>query len=475
MRVGHTLLVALALTSLTACNSLRFSAENRKHLVNLAQDEVTCFAVEKLQGKMNHQPLYRRDGQNCSAVDPAKNGAGQYFADATCSQSLSFAPARFRDFCREVVPQPPNPVLGNPAHWPSYAQDWTLWPASRLPTGVVPLKGRAQPYMTRRLFKSVPVYDNRTASIDGSTHPVTAPRGHGLCQLEMRIYSRNPGQAGKPMLALHGGKWQYRGTGFVGTETEISEYTEHGFIVFVPVYRLVTSKDGNLECNGARWQDQVADVDDALRWVNEHGREFGAAPSKVALLGGSAGSHLAMHLVTHHPEQISRAVLFYSPVDFRDYLLQARASGNARPKGVDGFEKLLDADFSVISPDDPAILANSFPPMIAQHPSRYPPLYLLHGNADRLVPSRQSVRLCNALSGNPDAGPARDDGGDPAQGVYTRRYDCDARGSQLHLFVEAEHTLNTCVPEIQCPAGSKGSQRAIRDALRATATWLQEG
>jgi acetyl esterase/lipase len=54
----------------------------------------------------------------------------------------------------------------------------------------------------------------------------------------------------------------------------------------------------------------------ALAWVRAHGREYGADVSRLALLGRSAGAHLAM-LAGFDPAAagISAVVSFYGPVD----------------------------------------------------------------------------------------------------------------------------------------------------------------
>lgn len=456
---GHTplrWLLLLGCICLGGCVSQPSQERLDQRLLTWSRDSLLCWIGYPLLEKRPHQPLYRRQDDGCVAVDPARQGAGAYHADTTCRQPLQFQPARYLDFCREAVPHPPNVRLGNPAAWPDHAEAWTLWPATRLPMTVLALEQHAQPYMTRREYRRLP------------------PRTIGAesCRLEMRIYSRRPGQAGLPLLLLHGGKWQYRSAGFLLAEAEIPLYTEQGFIVFLPTYRLVDGTDGNPECQQARLQDQVDDAEAALHWIAGHGAEFGAQAGPVALLGGSSGAHLAMHLITRQPERIRRALLLYPAIDFVDFLTQSRAGFTPHRASVSTIEQLFDTPFADLRPDDPNIVANSFPPLIARAPERYPPLFILHGMGDRLLPPRQSVRLCNALSGNPEYGPAREDGGDPKHGSYHRRYDCDARGSQLHLFAEGQHILEACMARVKCRAGSPASRQAIAETLAAGARWL---
>lgn len=429
-----------------------------------ARSAVTCTVIDGITHvpDMTVAPLHRMENGQCVARNPLKHPAETYFSDAACEDAVSFQPARISQFCREIDPVP-NAVMGNPEQWPDNASAWTLWPASRLPIGTLSLDGRAQPYMTRREYKTVAVLD------DG------IPRGTGQCHLDMRIYKRHPGDNDSlPLLAIHGGMWKFRGFGYFGLEAEISAYTEAGFTVFMPVYRLVDDADGNAECNRAHWQDLTTDMQDALAWVQAHSVEYGVRQNeKMRVLGGSAGSQLALWLITHQPEQIERAVLYYSPGDFVDYVRSAREQ-QITPKGAGALADFLGVNFSTVALDDPALVANSFPQQVVTHPQDFPPVFLLHGNSDALVPSRQSVRLCNAWAGDIDNGPAKDDGGSAGSGIVHKYYACDQRGSQLHLFAQADHMLNVCIPKMKCFAGDKPTQRAIRDVMNRSVLWMQE-
>jgi acetyl esterase/lipase len=58
-----------------------------------------------------------------------------------------------------------------------------------------------------------------------------------------------------------------------------------GFVVFAIDYRHAPQWP---------WPAQIEDVRAALGWVREHGGEYGADVSRLALLGRSAGAQLAM-------------------------------------------------------------------------------------------------------------------------------------------------------------------------------------
>lgn len=95
-------------------------------------------------------------------------------------------------------------------------------------------------------------------------------------------------------------------------------------------------------------------------------------------------------------------------------------------------------------------------------------MYMLHGESDSLLPSRQSVRLCNGLSGDVDNGPVPNDINTVS---VARSFDCDGRGSQLHLVAEGEHTLDLCISDELCAAGSPVSAAATAEAIENMLVW----
>ena len=115
------------------------------------------------------------------------------------------------------------------------------------------------------------------------------------------------------------------------------------------------------------------------------------------------------------------------------------------------------------------MVSNSFPAIVAGDPERHPPMFLLHGESDTLLPSRQSVRMCNALAGDVENGPAPFDLNTQSA---RRIFACDDRGSQLHLIAEGEHTLDLCISDELCFAGSPVSAAATADSVQRMLDWV---
>ena len=207
-------------------------------------------------------------------------------------------------------------------------------------------------------------------------------------------------------------------------------------------------------------------------------------------MGQSAGAHLSAWLAVHRKNDIERALLLYPPTDVA-YLLEPfqgldsdKEAVVTEPfatgviKSVMGVENLVDIDIN-----DPAVIDNTFTEIVAQDPASFPPMFFLHGKADEVVPSSQSVRLCNALSGTPtgdfNIGPAENDGGNPSLGEYRKIYHCDDRGSQAHIFAQGDHILDVCVVvegiTVKCMSGNDTSAALAGESLSMAMDWLMNG
>ena len=118
-----------------------------------------------------------------------------------------------------------------------------------------------------------------------------APANDARARLD--IY-RPPDQGcGKPIVIwVHGGAWQ------TGDKTrqmthKVPFFAQLG-VVFISVNYRLSAVD-----NQVRHPDHVEDVAAAVAWVRERAAAFGGDPSRIALLGHSAGAHLVALLATN--------------------------------------------------------------------------------------------------------------------------------------------------------------------------------
>ena len=320
-------------------------AEREAYLTALGA-EVGCDAVRSTyEVSLPTTPIYALNGQLCDVADPSGPDAGSYFSDALCTDEVAFRVTDVDEFCQARFGDQAESRLGNAASWvadqnqpndplPGVAsRAWTTIPSTRLDLGTLSIAANRQPFMKQVSYKT----------IDG------VARGNGSCELEMRIYKSDiVAQDLKPLIALHGGTWEHRGFSFLGLEAGVSQFTDRGFIVFAPFYRLTGASDGNVECNAVSWRELTADVESALDWVNLNGAALGASDEPVNVFGQSAGAHLAAWLAAHRSADVRKALLYYGPTDALEFLAGAIPMGGPyydfRDFGLDVLSRFYGAE-----------------------------------------------------------------------------------------------------------------------------------
>ncbi len=111
---------------------------------------------------------------------------------------------------------------------------------------------------------------------------------YGKRELHLDLFAPapHPGIDRKPplpvVLLIHGGGWQ---SGDKSMDWPLAAaLAQKGFITVCAEYRLSTE---------ALYPAAVTDLKTAIRWIRHHAHRFGADPSRIALMGTSAGGHLA--------------------------------------------------------------------------------------------------------------------------------------------------------------------------------------
>ncbi|HWA59937.1 MAG TPA: alpha/beta hydrolase [Caulobacteraceae bacterium] len=191
---------------------------------------------------------------------------------------------------------------------------------------------------------------------------------------------------GAAAVLVHGGGWVQGSKAML--EPHARELAARGFTVFVPEYRLTPE---------APWPAQIHDVKRAIRYARGRAAELGFDPEKLVLQGHSAGAHLVLLAAgtadddrLDPPEgdggvgaHAAAVVAVYPPV-----LLYR---GEDRPSGGTSARALQGAGVS----DEVAALASPITHVSAD----FPPVMLLHGDADKVVPVSATHRFAEALRG----------------------------------------------------------------------------
>ena len=203
------------------------------------------------------------------------------------------------------------------------------------------------------------------------------------------------GSARKPVvIEIHGGGWVV-GNNYEQGVPLLTHLVRNGWVGFSINYRLAPK---------SKFPDQLIDVKRAIGWVKSHAADYGGDPDFVVVTGGSAGGYLtAMAALTENdPEfqpgfetadtSVSAAVPFYGVYDLVD----------ANANMVKGFhEQFLEPIVMGTEVAEDRERWERYSPVSRVH-TQCPPIMLLHGSADTLVPVGQGREFAAALRGASD-------------------------------------------------------------------------
>lgn len=204
-----------------------------------------------------------------------------------------------------------------------------------------------------------------------------------------------PDERRPAIVQIHGGAW------IVGSKDEqgvplLNHLAANGWVGFNVEYRLSPR---------AKFPMHLTDCKAALAWIREHADEYGVDPDFIVVTGGSAGGHLTalMALTENDPRfqagfedkdtSVQAAVPFYGVYDLLD-----------REKDqLDTFLRFLETLVMGSHPEvDPEGWA-SYSPIDRIHGDA-PPMFVIHGDKDVLVPvagARRFVAELRRQSSNP--------------------------------------------------------------------------
>jgi acetyl esterase/lipase len=114
---------------------------------------------------------------------------------------------------------------------------------------------------------------------------------------KLDVYAPKGAKGAAIVIFIHGGEWTKGDKSAVSFKPKF--LNENGIVMVSINYRLSPA---------AMHPAHVSDVASAIRWVREHAKEFGGDPSKIVLMGHSAGCHLAT-LTTLDPRHLAREKL----------------------------------------------------------------------------------------------------------------------------------------------------------------------
>jgi acetyl esterase/lipase len=203
--------------------------------------------------------------------------------------------------------------------------------------------------------------------------------------LKLDIYQPKDLLKPRPVLIfIHGGGWKK------GKKEDyllyLIAFAQKGYITASISYRLVPQ---------ARYPAAVEDVKCAVRWIRAHAHDYLIDPDKIAVIGGSAGGHLAL-MIGYSPDvsgldgecsadsvssRVQAVVDLYGPADLTTEYARTH-------KTTLGF-------FGQTYDSIPELYAQASPAMYITADD--PPTLIFHGTIDELVPVSQSDSLKQLL------------------------------------------------------------------------------
>ena len=185
----------------------------------------------------------------------------------------------------------------------------------------------------------------------------------------------------KVIVYLHGSGWTGGDKDEFPTQLVQELVVKRKYIVVSANYRLI--KDGK-----NRFPAQMEDVKKLFTFLAKQASKFNFDGSSFALMGGSAGGHLALLYAYGYDEakQVKTVVDFWGPTDFTN--LAERASNTAAN------DKIV----NLLGETDPSAAINTVASPIHRLTSQTGvPTLLFHGGQDPLVPVDQADRLYRKL------------------------------------------------------------------------------
>ena len=188
-------------------------------------------------------------------------------------------------------------------------------------------------------------------------------------------------------------------------------YVNNGFTVFIVVHG-----------SQPRYAipDEIADIKRAVKFVRYHAKQYGIDPGKIGITGSSAGGHLSLMIgfsedpaefISKDPvdtvsSRVQAVAVYYPPTDFLNFgKLNNNPAVNPdflRFAGVAGafdFREWNDSTKTIATITDEARrlqIAKDISPTTHISPND-PPVYIVHGDADVVVPLQQSQLLVEKL------------------------------------------------------------------------------
>lgn len=215
---------------------------------------------------------------------------------------------------------------------------------------------------------------------------VYAKRGNRNLKLDM-YRPAETGERAPVIIYLHGGGWRVGYRKMI--EPAFFEQVKRGYALVSVTYTFA---------NKMPWPAQIHEVKAAIRWVRANADVYGFDPDKIVITGASAGGHLACVAGlsgngllegglgnNEHSSDVCAMIAYYPPADLRQLSEQGWIANRSIRELIGG---PIDAKADNLKSATPMTYARA----------DAPPLYLMHGTADHVVPYPHALSLSEAIT-----------------------------------------------------------------------------
>jgi len=196
-------------------------------------------------------------------------------------------------------------------------------------------------------------------------------------------YNPASSKATPVIINIHGGGWNH---GTKESQSGFNTFFKAGFAVANVEYRMV---------DVAKAPGAIEDIRSAMDYLILHAKELNIDPTRIVLMGGSAGAHLALmagflendrrfdtYCKGKENMKVAAIISKYAPSDFVD-----------KTDKFYTYKSLL--NWMGDKAEDAAFRASISP--VTYISKNNPPVFIVHGDADPIVPYEQSVMLHQKL------------------------------------------------------------------------------
>jgi acetyl esterase/lipase len=192
---------------------------------------------------------------------------------------------------------------------------------------------------------------------------------------------------------IHGGGWS-GGSKHDGRGREIGEtLAREGYVVFSVDYLLntvVKDEKGKATITKVAWPQNFYDCKSAVRFVRKNAAEFGVDPHRIAVMGASAGAHLALLVgATENSSEMNQGGLYLDESNDVAAVIQFYGRYDVTEDRQDRF--------AGSTPEETRANAVAASP-VTHLTKDNPPVLAVQGDADTIVPVKFGRRLVARLT-----------------------------------------------------------------------------